>query len=143
MTNQVIPADKKLRSQVIMGLVLLAILALILIQFLQGYLADIRDIVGKQPETAVAKARTLLIGVTLLHAALSISFGIYFLTTGVRVWNARRYPLEGQRVIRDTKVRVGDWARILAVTHFLIGALLILSNVFMIRLIRFIAAPRP
>ena len=134
MTDQVIPADKKFRNLAILGLLLLVVVALFLIQFLQGYLGELKALVETQPEMALARARRLLIGVTLLHALFSCSFGAYFLATGVRAWNAQRYPLEGQRVIRDTRLRVGKSARIAAGIHFLIGALLLLSNALMIRL---------
>ncbi len=139
MIDQVIPADKNFRGLAVLGLLLLAIVALFLIQFLQGYLGELKELVKTQPEMALARARRLLIGVTVLHALFSLSFGAYFLATGFRAWNAQRYPLEGQRVIRDTRLRVGKSARIAAGIHFLIGALLMLSNVLMIRLTFFLS----
>lgn len=135
MPHQVIPADKTLRTLFILGLLLLTVVPLLLVRFFQAYFGELKDLLETQPDAGLARARTLLTVVAVVHGLLSSCLGFYLLTTGVKVWIARRYPLEGQRVIRSTVLREGKSARIVAGAHVFIAALLLLSNGLIIRLV--------
>ena len=135
MTDQVIPADKKFRNLAILGLLLLVVVALFLIQFLQGYLGELKALVETQQSPGSCKSQETADRRDRFARSLSRFLRCLFPgDRSHRAWNAQRYPLEGQRVIRDTRLRVGKSARIAAGIHFLIGALLVLSNALMIRL---------
>lgn len=142
MHDEIIPADKKLRNRVVMGTLLTALVALTLGQFLSSYVRELKSLADIHPELAVVKAKDFLFYGTLVHVGLSSAFGLYFLIIGIRIWNRQRYPLEGQRVIRDTKLRTGRSARLMAIIHFVVAGLLISTNIIMIRLYVFISSLR-
>ena len=90
-----------------------------------SYLEHIRDIGQENPGLALEKILQLLHIILILMALGSISFGIYVIHIAVRVLKTEQFPPPGVRVIRDTKVRTGRRARIIAMFFILFSVFIV------------------
>ena len=87
---------------------------MILGPYLNGYLADLRQEGEVRPELAYPKMITLMKWV-LGSAALGIILtGVYLLVIAFRALKVGRYPPPGMKVIKDTRVKTGRPAKIMA-----------------------------
>ena len=62
-------------------------------------------------QDVTGRARVLAWGLTVLTAGPLAGMAVYYWRLGGRVVRARRFPLPGARVVRDTPVLIGDAAR--------------------------------
>ncbi len=126
-TDEIIPADKGLRKRTIILIIGVVLAAMILGPYLNGYLADLRQEGQLRPESAYPKLITLMKWV-LGSAALGITLtGVYLLVIAFRALKAGRYPPPGMKVIKDTRVKTGRQAKIMAyLLIFNSGALILL-----------------
>jgi MFS family permease len=113
-TDEIIPADKGLRNKTIILVIGVVLAAMILGPYLNGYLADLKQEGEKRPELAHPQLITLMKWV-LGTAALGITLaGVYLLVIAFRALKAGRYPPPGMKVIKDTRVKTGRQAKIMA-----------------------------
>ena len=112
--DEIIPADKSLRNKTIILVIGIVLSAMILIPYLNSYLADLRQEGEERPELAYPKMITLMKWV-LGSAALGITLtGVYLLSIALRALKAGRYPPPGMKVIKDTRIKTGRQAKIMA-----------------------------
>jgi len=112
--DEIIPADKGLRNKTIILVIGIVLSAMILIPYLNSYLADLRQEGEERPELAYPKMITLMKWV-LGSAALGITLtGVYLLVIAFRALKAGRYPPPGMKVIKDTRIKTGRQAKTMA-----------------------------
>lgn len=119
MAKNVVRADKKYRSKI---LVIFALLVLLGIGFI-GWLLPlgIEYLRRLDAETAILVIETILV---LIFLGL-VPFAFYLLMIGRRVIKHERFPPSGMKVIRDTILIKGDKAR-------LRGQVLVFLSIFLI-----------
>jgi MFS family permease len=127
-TDEIIPADKGLRKKTIILVIGIVLAAMILGPYLNGYLADLRQEGEERPESAYPKMITLMKWVLGSAALLITLTGAYLLIIAFRSLKAGRYPPPGMKVIKDTRVKTGRQAKIMA-------GLLIFNSVAIVLLI--------
>jgi hypothetical protein len=112
--DEFIPADRGLRKKMILVIIGVVLAAMILGLYLNGYLAELRQEALERPESAYPKMIRIMKWV-LGSAALGITLtGAYLLSIAFRSLRAGRYPPPGMKVIKDTRVKTGRQARIMA-----------------------------
>jgi len=112
--DEIIPADKGLRNKTIILVIIIVLAVMIVGPYLSGYLADLRQEGVERPESAYPKMITLMKWV-LGSAALGITLtGVYLLIIAFRSLKAGRYPPPGMKVIKDTRIKTGRQAKIMA-----------------------------
>jgi MFS family permease len=128
-TEEIIPADKGLRKKAIILVIGIVLAVMIVGPYLSGYLADLRQEGVERPESAYPKMITLVKWV-LGSAALGITLtGVYLLVIAFRALKAGRYPPPGMKVIKETRVKTGLQARIMAyLLIFNSGAIILLMG---------------
>jgi MFS family permease len=128
-TEEIIPADKGLRKKAIILVIGIVLAVMIVGPYLSGYLADLRQEGLERPESAYPKMITLVKWV-LGSAALGITLtGVYLLVIAFRALKAGRYPPPGMKVIKETRVKTGLQARIMAyLLIFNSGAIILLMG---------------
>ena len=125
--DEIIPADKGLRKKTIILIIGIVLAVMIVGPYLSGYLADLRQEGVERPKSAYPRMITLMKWV-LGSAALGITLaGAYLLIIAFRSLKAGRYPPPGMKVIRDTRIKTGRQAKIMAyLLIFNSGAIILL-----------------
>jgi hypothetical protein len=125
--DEIIPAETGLRKKTIILVIGIVLAVMILGPYLSGYLADLRQGGVERPESASPKMITLVKWV-LGSASLGITLtGAYLLIIAFRSLKAGRYPPPGMKVIKDTRVKTGRQAKIMAyLLIFNSGAIILL-----------------
>jgi len=114
MEPHIIPADRRLRTQVIVALPLVAAFGLILLWLLHCQVEEIKELADRDLEAAVGRAIGL-IGVVSWGSGLGfVGIGLWFGWLGWRIHRCDQFPPPGMRVIKDTPVRTGRKARMIA-----------------------------
>jgi hypothetical protein len=126
-SDEIISADKGLRKKTIILLIGIVLAVMIVGPYFSGYLADLRQEGVERPESAYPKMITLMKWF-LGSAALGITLtGAYLLIIAFRSLKAGRYPPPGMKVIKDTRVKTGRQAKIMAyLLIFNSGAIILL-----------------
>jgi hypothetical protein len=124
--DEIIPADKGLRKKTIILVIGIVLAVMIVGPYLSGYLADLRQEGIERPESTYPRMIALMKWV-LGSAALGITLtGAYLLIIACRSLKAGRYPPPGMKVIKDTRVKTGRQAKIMAYLLFFNSGVLIL-----------------
>jgi hypothetical protein len=113
-SDEIIPADKGLRKKTIIGAIGIVLAAMLLGPYLSGYLTELRQEGVERPELAYPKMITLMKWVLGSAALLITLTGAYLLVIAFRALKAGRYPPPGMKVIKDTRVKTGRQAKIMA-----------------------------
>ena len=113
-SDEIIPADKGLRKKTIILVIGIVLAAMILGPYVNGYLADLRQEGVERPELAYSKMIALMKWVLGSAALLITLTGVYLLVIAFRSLKAGRYPPPGMKVIKDTRVKTGRQAKIMA-----------------------------
>jgi len=111
MQDEIVPADKRQRRQVIVAMVVLGAVGLAVLFGLERQIDQIQAMAEKDLPAAAAR-------MTRLVAILSIAGGIGFVGAGAWFWRLGRrirqsgcFPPPGMRVIKDTPMCTGAKAR--------------------------------
>ena len=112
--DEIIPADKGLRKKTIILVIGIVLAAMVVGPYVNGYLADLRQEGVERPELAYPKMITLMKWVLGSAALLITLTGVYLLVIAFRALKAGRYPPPGMKVIKDTRVKTGRQAKIMA-----------------------------
>jgi MFS family permease len=113
-SDEIIPADKGLRKKTIILIIGIVLVAMVVGPYVNGYLADLRQEGVERPELAHSKMITLMKWVLGSAALLITLTGVYLLVIAFRALKAGRYPPPGMKVIKDTRVKTGRQAKIMA-----------------------------
>jgi MFS family permease len=125
--DEIITADKGLRKKTIILVVAIVLGAMVVGPFLNGYLADLRQEAVDRPELGYSKMIVLMKWVLGSAALLITLTGVYLLIIAFRALKAGRYPPPGMKVIKDTRVKTGRQAKIMAyLLIFNSGAIILL-----------------
>lgn len=131
MEEQIVPADRKLRKQVLTWCVLLVLLAIFGVHSVLDHLDQAKKLADSSPELAFHKIRNLLMAMRLLNLAVSLAFALYFASIAWKTFRSGRYPPQGMRVIRDTPIQTGSRAKFAGATC-LSAAIFLLSTNFIL-----------
>lgn len=121
-------ADPRFRRQVLTALLLFLLAGALAYPRLRAYLDETTALAAYDPDGAAMRVRRVLIVFAAVNAVVSIGLAAYMCSLGVRTHRAQRFPPPGVRVIRDTPVRTGRRARVMAAGQFVLAGGLLASN---------------
>jgi hypothetical protein len=121
---EILRADPKLRRRAIYLVLITAVAGAAAIHWLLPWAnATVEEAVrGGMPRSVVCKST---LGVLSVFALTVIGFGAYIARLGRSIAAAQRFPLPGQKVIRDTRVLTGRSAQMLGRAQAFLGTALI------------------
>ena len=119
-TPEIVPADRALRRRTLLA----AVLLLVVLGTYSGYLLiEIRAYqTSERPDPAVLATQMHWMSLGLVAACVLL--GIYLLVMALRVLREGRFPPEGVRVVRNTRVRRGRAALVIVIAALLSAGLL-------------------
>ena len=129
MNEEIIPADKKLRTKILIGIILTMPIGAFYVYNFTSYIKEISTAVDVNK--AIDKVKDLVFWATLVNAVISSIFSAYLLFLANRVYKFQRFPPMGMRVIRDTKVASGKNAYRIGALLILVALLILSTNLFM------------
>ncbi|MFP5212784.1 MAG: hypothetical protein ACLGPL_05340 [Acidobacteriota bacterium] len=138
MNDRIVHADKKLRKTVILALIALMIVGGLCHWYVAEDLRELQTLSKVDPEGAIAGFKKLLTVIAAVNGLISVVFTVYFFFVGHRTWQSGIYPPEGLRVIKDTVVRTGAQAKLMALVHFTVAAVILSTNFLIWRIYLFI-----
>ena len=130
-TPDIVPADKDLRLKALVGIVLVAALAVAFWPYWTKLLRDAKTLSETRPELAMERlvfyARVILGGGLMLLGFL----GALLIRVAVKTIQSRRFSPPGMKVLRDTPIITGTGAKLrayllIAMTIILVGLQLFL-----------------
>lgn len=124
-----IQADKKLRKQVIIGILLFIPVGGFLIHLILTYFEECMLLMGTDTELGISRLRSLLTILAIVNGFISLAFAIYFISLAMKIHQSGCYPPKGMRVIKDARVLTGKEAKAMAVFHIFIAILALSSNI--------------
>ncbi|QTA93714.1 hypothetical protein [Desulfonema magnum] len=127
MNPPIIPADKKLRKQTIVALLICIPIGLFLIQSLSAYIEEFESLIATDIELATVKIKKLLTIITVINAIFSSALALHLSSLAIKILKSGCYPPPGMRVIKDTPLQIGKKAKNIG-TALIFTALLILST---------------
>ncbi len=126
--NGIVKADKLLRQQVLVGAAIFCMAGALFIVGLSKYMEEIVQVSRSDHMQALNMFDSLLTTVRVVNSVLSLVFALYFADLGLRILGAGRYPPEGMRVIKDTKIQFGGSARMMAIASFALAVTILSTN---------------
>lgn len=129
------PLRKVGRGRAAVLIILILVFGFFLIHGLTGYLKDLKDVAGDNPELAFAKLTRFSFMFLVINAIITFFFAAYFALIGWRTWKNNRFPPPGVKLLRSTKVHTGVHAKAIAVTCMIIALLMLSTNIFLWRLL--------
>ena len=138
MNSQVVRADKAYRIKIIIVLLCFLMVAAGCVLALMSTFQDIERISETDPDTAQEKLRNLVTVISIVIALFSAVFAAWFIALAYRIVRSGQYPPPGMRVLKDTKLRTGRKARIMAAQQIVMALLVLCTNIVMWYLNRFI-----
>ncbi len=124
-------ADPAARRQAMGFVVVGTLLGALLIGGLELYRAPLLEWLQSEPELLTHRLNLVFILAAVVGSAPLFALAVYLWSLGGRVMRAERFPLPGQRVIRNTRIVEGHVAkarglgfRVLAISLLAAGAML-------------------
>ncbi len=125
---EVIHADKNQRKLALLAVVIILAGGAACLWWLDRRL-DVIDRLAEDDLAAAAEQARTLVGTAVLFAGLSfVGVGLWLFQLGVRINRAGRFPPPGMKVVRDTVVRTGFPARVLANVAMMGSVLAVLAG---------------
>ena len=103
-------ADSAARRKAITIVIISAIVGSLLIVVFETYRAQLYEWLLSDHEKSAHRLRILIILTAGFGATTLFAFSVYLWSFGCKVSNYQRFPLPGQRVIRDTPILEGQAA---------------------------------
>jgi hypothetical protein len=125
---RIISADTAYRRKVLLGLLLIFLGCAACLYALHGALHEMERLAGTEPEAALEDIRSLVTAVSVANAFLSAVFCAWFGWLAYRTYTSGQYPPPGTRVLRDTKLRTGRGARMIAVQQVAVALVILSTN---------------
>jgi hypothetical protein len=129
-SEDIVVADKGLRTKVLVAMVLLVLALIALTQYWTHYLEQLKGLAALNPQLAIDKLFRLLritLGVGMILVGVA---GFSMVRTAMKTLRAGRFPPPGMKVIRDTRIVTGISAKLRAILLIVIAVLLIAFQVF-------------
>jgi hypothetical protein len=118
-------ADPAARRRAVLLVVVGGVVAGLLTFALEHYREPLLDWLLSEPEQSLPRLRIIVLLFSVLLSAPLLAFAAYLWSFGGRVTRAQRFPLPGQRLIRDTPIiedkAAVTWGRNLRVLAILLG----------------------
>lgn len=111
MTDEILPADRRLRTilaGVSIAVVLLA--GALFVYALPNYLDYLKDLLHERPIQGKIEFQRLIDTFILTSVLCVAAFVVYLAVVGRKVLHSRRFPPPGARVLVDTRILSGDAA---------------------------------
>jgi hypothetical protein len=109
MTN-VQRADSTARRKAVIIVIIIAIVGSLFIAVFEGYRTQLYDWLLSDYEKSTHRLRVLIILTAAFGAITLFAFSAYLWFLGYKVSNSQRFPLPGQKVIRDSAILEGQAA---------------------------------
>ncbi|MBN1326534.1 MAG: hypothetical protein JW996_01160 [Candidatus Cloacimonetes bacterium] len=128
--NKFIKADPGLKRGVGIFVIVIVVIALIFFIYFLKYQQSMMQLAETSPELALFKLTRTLNIISNINSAVMIIFAVYFLRLGIKILISGRFPLPGQRMIKDTKIRSEGQAKLMGWIAILFGMLMIFLSWF-------------
>jgi len=112
-----IPADPALRRQLMMVVIAALVLGGLYFGYLFAEIETVRS--AAQPDLGGLTTQLYWMSLSLVGAAAALC--VYLIVSGLRVFSSGQFPPPGTRVARDTRVRRGGRASLMATGGILLG----------------------
>lgn len=112
MTHPAEPVDIQQANIVVRrrAVLLAALIVIAAILLSESYLPILEQWIWSDPERIVERVRTVLMALILLTTVPLVILAVYFFILGRRIHRSKRFPLEDQRLVRDTVILHGKQA---------------------------------
>jgi len=107
MTDEIVPADPKLRSRLLWWSGSAVVAGLLFLAMLYLYLREIARVAEVNPAAATESAVRMVTGLGWVCGACLVGMALWFGRLAEQVSRTGRYPPPGRKVLRDTPVRTG------------------------------------
>lgn len=103
-------ADSATRRKAVIILIIAAIVGSLIIAIFESYRPQLYDWLLSDQGKSAQRLRLLIILTAALGAIPLLAFSVYLWSFGCKVTNYQRFPLAGQKVIRDALILEGQAA---------------------------------
>ncbi len=125
--EDIVYADKSYRKKIVIALILSALAGTILLHYTKEYIDHVSRGQSLDHQYQAIEHMMSLIKVMKVAALTVFAIaGIYWISLGYRILKYNRFPPPGMKVVRDTKMRKGSSAKMMAYGLFA-GAVLLLT----------------
>jgi hypothetical protein len=131
-TDEIIRADPRARKTALAIVLVGAVVGAAAIGWLGPALERWTPLSDEPLPSEIRLACWVFLGLVTLLALPVAAFGLYAIRIGRLVREAGRYPPQGMRLVRDTRVLVGPAARLMGKGQILIGAVLIVCSILLV-----------
>ena len=111
---KIVPADPKQRRLALLAVVAIVIGGVVALWWLDRRLDGIDRLVEENLPAAAERALSLVVKALVVMGVSLVGMGLYLFWLGVQINRAGQFPPPGMKVIRNTVVRTGPRARLLA-----------------------------
>lgn len=112
MAPEIMPSDPRLRRIAAISVVILIAAGFVFMHYaLPQYLDYLRALARRDPDALALEYRRAFLTMFSVIGVLSIAIGVYLLHIGRAVLQSGRFPPPQVKVIVDTKIIRGAWAR--------------------------------
>jgi len=134
--GEIVRADPGTRKKVLRGGLLALVLCLGCVLALVLQFQRMEGLAETHADQALEQLKKTVDVLFLVNALLSIALSAWFFRLAARTLASGRYPPPGTRVFRDTRLRTGGAARVLAALQVVVAVLLLSTNLVMLSLQR-------
>jgi uncharacterized protein with PQ loop repeat len=132
MNQDIVPTDKEFRKRFIVFLVLIAIFFAVAIFSMKSYLNQMAERTRENPDLAVEKVVVLLKWWLGLGSLPILGLGLYQILLARKVLKTGQFPPPGMKVVRDTKIRMGNKAKKAAISLIVLSSIIIAITLFLV-----------
>jgi hypothetical protein len=134
MPDTIIPADKKLRMKVLCGFMLYLVVVVLINRYLAEYAAELKSLKQSDPGLAGREMKQLAIILFAWNGTISSALAAWFALVSSRIRKSDCYPYPGMKVIKNTRLRIGDEAQGVAAAYLVVAILLLATNILIWRI---------
>lgn len=134
MKAEIVPADPVFRRRVMGAIMVLGLLGAAAIFALHHALQGVAQAADGDLHAAIEKVRYLQYVFLTVNACISVPLAAWCARAGWSTWHHARFPPPGMRVLRDTPVRTGPYARLAAAAQWLVAIAVLSTNLLLLRI---------
>lgn len=131
MEEKIIPADKTLKSRLILLFIAVVLFGVFMVNYILAYFGDLKQLAGTDPVVAMNRA-IQAVNILLPLFALSVAAtGLYCIVMAIRIIKSGQCPPPDTRVIWDTRIITGKGALNRAKAMIVFSVVIIILGVAM------------